>query len=158
MEPSAEITVHDIKLLSIGYYIHGGILGLYSLLMFAYLAFIGAIFGLSGGQAGSPLQNTPPAGVLFAIGAVFVAVLLVVLAYTVATFLAGYWLTKRTHKTFILVIAALTCLGVPYGTVLGICTFIVLNRDQSRALFATQAGTFSSAPAGPETPFFSPPA
>jgi len=35
--------------------------------------------------------------------------------------------------------AALTCLGIPWGTVLGVCTFLVLERPSVAALFPTPA-------------------
>lgn len=31
--------------------------------------------------------------------------------------------------------AALSCLGIPYGTLLGVATFIVLGRPRSEAMF-----------------------
>ncbi len=48
-------------------------------------------------------------------------------------------LRERRSKTFCLVVAAVSCLGIPYGTALGICTFLVLNRPSVDALFARRA-------------------
>src|SRR5579864_515766 len=36
---------------------------------------------------------------------------------------------QRRSRTFYLVLAAISCLEMPYGTVLGVFTFIVLGRD-----------------------------
>jgi len=45
------------------------------------------------------------------------------------------FLRDRRHRTFSMAIAALDCLHIPFGTILGILTFIVLGRDSVRALY-----------------------
>lgn len=53
----------------------------------------------------------------------------------VLNFLAGLFLRSRTHRTFCMVVAALNCLQIPLGLVLGIFTFVVLSRPSVRTLF-----------------------
>ena len=48
---------------------------------------------------------------------------------------AGRALQRRRHYTFCLVVAALSCLMMPFGTVLGVFTIIVLVRDSVREIF-----------------------
>lgn len=44
-------------------------------------------------------------------------------------------LRERRSKPFCLVVAGLSCLGIPYGTALGVSTFLVLARPEVDALF-----------------------
>ncbi len=50
--------------------------------------------------------------------------------------LAAMFLRQRKNRIFCLVVAGLNCLQVPFGTVLGVFTFIVLLRDSVRETYA----------------------
>jgi hypothetical protein len=67
--------------------------------------------------------------------AVAVGIILIA-AYTVCLFLAARWLTQYRNRTFVYVIAALSCLAIPYGTLLGIFTFMVFARPACKDFFA----------------------
>lgn len=54
--------------------------------------------------------------------------------------LAGRALAQRRRYTFCLVIAGVACMFMPFGTVLGVFTIIVLLRDSVKELFATGGG------------------
>ena len=60
----------------------------------------------------------------------FAGVLLVIAS--ILNLLSGFFLRQRRHRTFSLVVAGLDCLQVPFGTALGVFTFIVLLRDSVR--------------------------
>jgi hypothetical protein len=49
--------------------------------------------------------------------------------------IAGSYLTSRKHYTFCLVIAAISCMLMPFGTVLGVFTIIVLMRPSVKEMF-----------------------
>lgn len=49
-------------------------------------------------------------------------------AIAAANFMSGRFIKKRRHKTFSLVVAGINCLQIPFGTVLGVFTIIVLMR------------------------------
>ena len=51
--------------------------------------------------------------------------------------LSGLFLRARKHRTFSFAVAGLNCLHMPFGTVLGVFTIIVLNRDSVRELYET---------------------
>ena len=51
-------------------------------------------------------------------------------------FLAGRYLSQQRHYTFCLVMAAVACMFMPFGTVLGVFTIIVLVRESVKELFA----------------------
>jgi hypothetical protein len=58
------------------------------------------------------------------------------LAFSVCMALAGRFLARQTHYTFCLVMAALACSFMPFGTVLGVFTIITLLQDSVKAMFA----------------------
>ncbi len=49
-----------------------------------------------------------------------------------ANILSGVFLLQRKSRMFSLVVAGLDCLQIPFGTALGVFTFIVLLRDSVR--------------------------
>lgn len=88
--------------------------------------------------AGQPTRMDPEQVTEFVGG--FYAVLggcvaLFALAGGIACFLAGGWLRSRRNATFCTIVAAIECLNVPLGTVLGIFTLITLQKPEARALF-----------------------
>lgn len=94
-------------------------------------------------------QNPPPEwfGLIFGIVGTVMAVLMWVLA--AAKFRVAKVLRERTMRTFCVVVAILTTLGMPFGTLLGILTLLVLRRPSLERLF----GAGSGAPlAQPEQP------
>jgi hypothetical protein len=54
-------------------------------------------------------------------------------------------LTRRESRTFCQVMAGFNCLHIPYGTALGVCTFIVLARPSVARLFLTRQPVSTSA-------------
>jgi hypothetical protein len=54
---------------------------------------------------------------------------------------SGIFLRQRKHRTFSLVVAALNCLQIPFGTVLGVFTIIILMRESVRKAYAAPSGT-----------------
>jgi hypothetical protein len=62
-------------------------------------------------------------------GGIGLALFLVMSAIAVVKFLVARNIKRRKSRTFCLVVAGLSCLEFPYGTFLGVVTFIVLGRD-----------------------------
>ena len=130
-----DTTEHDLKLLSIGYYIQAGIAGFYSLFVLAYASFLGTIFRVVSRKLEEKgQQGIPPVFVSLA-ATVIGIVLILVIVYTLCLFLAGQWIVRHRNRLFIYVIGAITCLAIPYGTVLGIFTFMVMQRPTAQMLF-----------------------
>ncbi len=87
------------------------------------------MFG-SGGKGGPP-----PAfmGWLFAIlGGAFALA-----GWTLAAFVfaAGRSIKRRKRYLFCMIVAGVSCLFMPFGTALGVCSFLVLSRPGVKALF-----------------------
>jgi len=53
----------------------------------------------------------------------------------VANLLSGLFLRKQTNRVFSLIVAGMDCLQFPFGTALGVFTFIVLLRDSVRGIY-----------------------
>ena len=53
--------------------------------------------------------------------------------------LSGVFLLQRKYRMFSLVVAGLDCLQVPFGTILGVFTIIVLLRDSVRQLYEQES-------------------
>lgn len=123
----------QLRLLSLFHYVVAGLLGFCSLLPSLHVMMgLMMVFRPESFGKGEP----PPAfmGWMFAIvGAVFI---LAGLTLTVLTLMAGRRLAKYRSHTFCLVVAALLCLFMPLGTVLGVFTLIVLMRPTVKQLFS----------------------
>jgi hypothetical protein len=52
---------------------------------------------------------------------------------------AGRCIQKRRRRIFIYVIAALNCLFIPYGTLLGVCTFLVFGTSAAIGEFGSKS-------------------
>lgn len=140
-----------LRLLALGYVISGVVTALFSLLGVIYAA-MGAFFLAMPvpSRSGEP----PPAfiGAIFLVlGGTFV---LGGAALAAAKLYASRCLKRRERRTFCLVTAAVTCLGVPWGTALGLGTFVVLQRASVSALFAPRPplGAFAGGPPAPPPP------
>ena len=53
----------------------------------------------------------------------------------VGNLLSGLFLRQQIHRVFSLIVAGINCVQVPFGTVLGVFTFIVLLRDSVREIY-----------------------
>lgn len=71
--------------------------------------------------------------VVYLVMGVFIA------AAGLANFLSGWWIQRRTRRMFSLVVAGLNCLQFPFGTALGVFTFVVLQRDPVRDAYRRSA-------------------
>jgi hypothetical protein len=124
-----------LRLLSIGYMVSAGATAFFSFFALFYVC-LGLFFVFFAPSMPSrPGQDMPPA----ALGWVFVVVGALVFVFMVLVaalkFHASRCLKRRTSRLFCMVIAGLCCLAVPYGTLLGVFTFLVLSRASVRVLF-----------------------
>jgi hypothetical protein len=124
----------QLKLLSIFHYVVAGLAGLFALLPIFHL-----IFGLFFIFASDKFQGKgePPPAFIGWFFVIFAAVL-IILGWIFAglVFTTGRFLAKRKHYLFCLVMAGVMCAFMPFGTVLGVFTLIVLNRASVKQLFA----------------------
>ena len=128
-----------LQLLSIFHYVVAGLAGMFALLPIFHLVIGLMIATESVGGSDQAIGQ--------AIGWMFVAFasafILGGLAFAACLAVAGRFLATRSHYTFCLVMAAMACVFVPFGTVLGVFTLIVLVRPSVKAQFEG-----ASAPSG----------
>jgi ABC-type branched-subunit amino acid transport system permease subunit len=122
-----------LDLLKLSYYIMAGTTGFFSLFALIYIG-LGALFaaGVMPSTRGNPSDPRFLGLMFLSIGLV---VLIIGLTITFLTYWAGRCLRDRRHRTFCVIIACLSCLHVPFGTAIGVCTIIVLGRPSVQALF-----------------------
>jgi len=84
-------------------------------------------------------RSCPPRfpGTFFGVMFVVFPAIFILCGWTLAVllFIAGRCLARRKHHMFCLVIAGISCLFMPFGTVLGVFTIVVLIRPSVKALF-----------------------
>lgn len=124
---------NDLNLLTIFHYVLAASYALFGCFPFIHLTV--GIAMLRGGldQPGKPGL---PAFVPYAFIAIAAALILSFWAYAASLFYAGRCLRARKRLTFCTVMAAVSCVFVPFGTALGVFSLIVLQRPQVRAQFA----------------------
>ena len=156
-DTEARIIVRErLKILAIGFYIRGAMVAFFSLFFFIYAGFFLAVSfvpasawnqpprhaALPAGSAApavtptpspssittaSPRAEGPPVVIFRIIGSIMGGVVLLMLALACLTAYAGRCIQKRKSKILIYIMAGFNCLFIPYGTLLGVFTFIVMS-------------------------------
>ena len=129
--PRAAIVISQddehLKLLAIFHYVVGGLAGMVALFPLVHL-----IMGLFMVIAPHVFEGEadPAAAVVGWIFVIFAATFIGIgWAFAGCLIAAGRFLTRRKHRLFCLVIGGVECIFMPFGTVLGVFTIIVLMRE-----------------------------
>jgi hypothetical protein len=126
-----------LKLLSLGYLISAATTAFFSIFGLMYMMmgiFMSALFSHQK-EVGTNAQQAPPAFMGWFIAAMGLAVFLFTVSLAAAKFRTALCIKRRRSRTFCMVVAGISCLGVPYGTALGVFSFIVLGRDSVARMF-----------------------
>jgi hypothetical protein len=127
-----------LNILSIFHYVVGGLTALFACFPIFHLAM--GIGMLSGGFGEIPPDEAFPFRLFGLLFVIFPAVIILLgWALAAAIVVAGYYLSKRRKYTFCLVVAGLECIFIPFGTVLGVFSIIVLVRPSVKAMFEANA-------------------
>jgi hypothetical protein len=128
-----------LQMLSIFYYVKAGLAALGGMIPGVYMLF-GLLMLVGGAVADVPENDAMPLAIF---GGIIIVVCLAIIAlcwlYAYCLYLTGNYLREGRNRTFCFVMAGLSCLNAPLGTVLGIFTIIVLSRDSVRARFERSA-------------------
>ena len=132
LSPEAHLTRDDIShlnALALTHYILGGLGTVFSLFTLIYV-----FLGLAIVTGGIDSEEAPVfVGWLFiGLGLTFLVIGEVM---SIAMILSGRHMKRRTGYTFSFVVACISCLSVPIGTILGIFTILVLNRPSVKAAY-----------------------
>jgi hypothetical protein len=63
---------------------------------------------------------------------------------SICTILSGRRIAQRRWQTFSIVMAAINCMIMPFGTVLGIFTIIALTRPEVKAMYGMKVNSQGS--------------
>ena len=119
-----------LDLLAIFHYVVGGLTALFSCVFLLHVAM--GIAMLCGAFDG---KGAPPK--LLAWFFILLPAIFIIAGWTLAGFIiaAGRKLRRRESRTFCLVVAGLECILMPFGTVLGVFTILVLAKDSVKEMF-----------------------
>jgi hypothetical protein len=129
---------HDsehLRLLAIFHYVVAGLAAFFSLFPLLYSA-MGVFMLYAAHHPGPGNQEPPPAivgWIFIVLGALF---FLAGLAMAICVLIAGRSLAQQRRYWFSLVVACIECLFMPFGTILGVFTIIVLSRESVKTLFS----------------------
>lgn len=134
------IDEEHLRLLSIFHYILGAFILVYSLFVGVYLFFISFIMkGAFGNTDFNQITNTQ---VLSQIFGLIMTIMGIIFALTIiigiAQILSGYFIKTTKLKWFSFIIAGINCLIFPFGTILGISTFMVLSRNSVNEIYMSE--------------------
>jgi len=135
----------QLRLLAIFHYVVGGLAALFACLPLIHFALGIAMVFWPHAFGGQQNQSPPPfvgwifivlGGGMFLFGQALAACMIV----------TGRFLIRRTHYLFVFVVACCECVFMPFGTVLGVFTIIVLSKEPVKALFTSaQRDSFPTA-------------
>jgi hypothetical protein len=138
-----------LRLLSLFFYIYGGLTVLGGFLPLIWLGFITFILSTApppkGGGPGP--EEIAPFFMCFGL-----AMSLIFWATAGCVLYVGHCLAERKYYLFCLIVAGLICLNMPLGTILGVFTIIVLMRPSVKLLFE-QGRPGSDGPFRDENPY-----
>jgi hypothetical protein len=128
---------HYLKILSVAYYVVGALAGLFACFPIIHLVVgLGMLMAGATGEVGEEAFPFMMTGGLFT---VIAGVIIVVgWAYAIGLIVTGYFLGRHTHHLFCLVMGGIACLFMPFGTVLGVLTLVLLLSQEGKALFEVE--------------------
>jgi hypothetical protein len=132
----AAADVEHLQLLAIFHYIVGTLMMFFACFFIFHLVFGLVMVFNPGAFHGSKGEPSPPPvwlGILFAM----MGGIGLLTGWTIGglTIYSGHCLSKHRRRLFSLVMASFACLFMPFGTLLGVFTIIVLQRDSVRRLY-----------------------
>jgi hypothetical protein len=133
-----------LRLLSIFHYVVAGLVALFALFPIFHLIF-GLFMLLAPQKFAGHGQEQPPVALVGWIFVIFASVF-ITLGWTMAALIltTGRFLARHRHYQFCLVMAGIECLFMPFGTVLGVFTILVLVRESVKPLFGVNPPTIAT--------------
>ena len=126
----------NLRLLSIFHYVFAGLVAAFSCIPIIHIVLGAIMLAAPEAMCSDDCKEMPPeflGWIFIGIGAF---VMMVGLAFAGTVALAGRFLSKRKHHKFCIAVAAVCCLFMPIGTVLGVFTLITLTKPEAESLFA----------------------
>jgi cytochrome bd-type quinol oxidase subunit 2 len=126
-----------LRLLAIFHYVVSGLAALFSFFPLLYTT-IGTIFIFAARHGtAKPGEDLPPEFLGWIFAVLGSLLFLMGIAMAICILIAGRSLALRKRYSFALVMACIECVFIPFGTILGVFTIVVLSRESVRGLFST---------------------
>jgi len=122
-----------LNLLSLFHLISGIFTLVYSVFMALYFGFITFIFNIGHKLDGA--NNDFPFEFMNVIMFVFTFVLLIAIILGIAKIFCSKFIKQKTNRVFCIVISCIECFSFPYGTLLGVLSIMVLNRNSVKEIY-----------------------
>ena len=134
-----ERDTEQLNLLAIFHYVVAGLAALFSFFPLLYTA-VGVIFIFAARHGtAKPGEELPPEFLGWIFAVIGLVLFVIGIAITIFILVAGRCLSRRKRYSFALVMACIECLFVPFGTILGVFTIVVLSCESVRGLFQAPA-------------------
>lgn len=124
-----------LRLIAVFHYVFAGFAVLGLGFLFVHYTIMSTVF--DNPEMWKNAKGTPPPPQFFAAFKWFYLFFgVIVVLGGVANLVSARCIQKRRGRMFSLVVAGISCLQIPFGTALGVFTFIVLLRESVRGLYA----------------------
>jgi hypothetical protein len=126
-----------LRLLAIFHYVTAGLAALFSFFPLLYTTVgIVFIFAARHGTA-KPGEELPPEFLGWIFAVIGAALFVIGIAMAICILIAARSVAHCKHYSFALVMACIECIFVPFGTILGVFTIVVLSRESVKGLFSS---------------------
>lgn len=138
-EVRAAIDAEHLRLLRICYFVSGGftaVVSCFFILHFVMFLFVGLNPHLFDSHSTQGTASQPPPREIFLFFAAGIGlVILLGWIFGAAQVYAGRCIGRREHLLFVTILAVIECIFIPWGTLLGVLTMLVLQRPTVKMLF-----------------------
>jgi len=122
-----------LKLLSLFHLISGIFALVYSVFMALYFGFIIFIFNVGnkfdGAESDLPIEFKS----IFMF--IFIVILLIAIVIGIAKIMCSRYIKQKKNRVFCIVISCIECFSFPIGTLLGVLSIMVLNRNSVKEIY-----------------------
>lgn len=124
----------QLRLLAIFHYVVGGLTALFACFPLIHLA-IGLAMVFWPQTLSDPTNHPPPMILGWMFIAIGGAMFFFGQALAACIIITGRFITRRKRYLFIFIVACCECMIMPFGTVLGVFTIILLSKESVKVLF-----------------------
>jgi len=126
----------NIRLLAVFHYVFAALVAVVSLIPVIHIALGVVMLAAPQAMCGENCKELPPEFLGWIFLGVGAFAMIFGLSFAAMVVLAGRYLSRRIHHTFCIAVAAVSCLFMPFGTVLGIFTLVTIMKPEAEALFS----------------------
>jgi len=136
------IDIEHLRLLSLFHYVNAGLIAAMSCFFLLYVIF-GVVMAINPQAFSAP--SAASASSALSTGLVFMLVGIIPMAFSWIYAAGNVWaarnITQRRHYIGCMIVSAINCMNVPFGTALGISSIMVLSRDSIKSKYEQVSST-----------------